>query len=105
MKVEAIGLNRAEVMCRQGQYLTAFGALVEYGHIKKNDPVLLTATSSSVGLASIQISKAAGALAIATTRGMDKKVFFWTPPRRWIKSSLGFSDPFCLRIPIGNWRD
>lgn len=57
------------------QYLTAYGALVEFGQIKKGDPVLITAASSSVGLAAIQITKAAGALAIATTRGADKKPF------------------------------
>jgi NADPH2:quinone reductase len=57
------------------QYLTAFGALVEYGHINARDTVLITAASSSVGLAAIQITKAAGALAIATTRGADKKPF------------------------------
>lgn len=57
------------------QYLTAYGALVEFGRITKGDPVLITAASSSVGLAAIQITKAAGALAIATTRGADKKPF------------------------------
>ncbi|HEX9758589.1 MAG TPA: zinc-dependent alcohol dehydrogenase family protein [Nitrospiria bacterium] len=57
------------------QYLTAFGALIEFGQLKKGDPVLITAASSSVGLAAIQITKAAGALAIATTRGPDKKQF------------------------------
>lgn len=57
------------------QYLTAFGALVEYGHLKKEDSVLITAASSSVGLAAIQITKSAGALSIATTRGADKKQF------------------------------
>jgi len=57
------------------QYLTAFGALVEFGQVKKDDPVLITAASSSVGLAAIQITKAAGALAIATTRGAGKKQF------------------------------
>ena len=57
------------------QYLTAFGALIEFGHLKKDDTVLITAASSSVGLAAIQITKAAGALAIATTRGADKKQF------------------------------
>lgn len=57
------------------QYLTAFGALVEFGRITKSDSVLITAASSSVGLAAIQITKAAGALAIATTRGADKKQF------------------------------
>ncbi len=57
------------------QYLTAFGALIEIGQLKKDDSVLITAASSSVGLAAIQITKAAGALAIATTRGTDKKQF------------------------------
>ena len=57
------------------QYLTAFGALVEFGQLKNGDPVLITAASSSVGLAAIQVTKAAGALAIATTRGADKKQF------------------------------
>ena len=55
------------------QYLTAFGALVEYGQIKKGDQVLITAASSSVGLAAIQITKAADAVAIVTTRGENKK--------------------------------
>ncbi len=57
------------------QYMTAFGALVEFGHLKKEDVVLITAASSSVGLAAIQITKAAGALAVVTTRGADKKPF------------------------------
>jgi len=57
------------------QYLTAFGALIELGQLKKDDAVLITAASSSVGMAAIQIAKAAGALAIATTRGADKKQF------------------------------
>ena len=57
------------------QYLTAFGALIEFGQLKKDDSVLITAASSSVGLAAIQITKAAGALAIATTRGAGKKQF------------------------------
>jgi NADPH:quinone reductase-like Zn-dependent oxidoreductase len=50
------------------QYMTAFGALIQYGNIQKNDQVLITAASSSVGLAAIQIVKAAGGVAIATTR-------------------------------------
>ncbi len=57
------------------QYLTAFGALVEFGQLKKDDTVLITASSSSVGLAAIQIARAADALVIATTRGADKKQF------------------------------
>ena len=57
------------------QYLTAFGALIEYGQTSAQDSVLITAASSSVGLAAIQITKNAGATAIATTRGADKKAF------------------------------
>jgi NADPH:quinone reductase-like Zn-dependent oxidoreductase len=57
------------------QYMTAYGALMQYGNIQKDDPVLITAASSSVGLAAIQIVKAAGGVAIATTRGADKKPF------------------------------
>ncbi|MGB5607311.1 MAG: zinc-dependent alcohol dehydrogenase family protein, partial [Gammaproteobacteria bacterium] len=57
------------------QYLTAFGALIEYGQTNAQDSVLITAASSSVGLAAIQITKSVGATAIATTRGADKKPF------------------------------
>lgn len=57
------------------QYMTAFGALVEYGRLKKEDTVLITAASSSVGLAAIQIVKSVGAMAVATTRGDSKKEF------------------------------
>jgi NADPH:quinone reductase-like Zn-dependent oxidoreductase len=47
--------------------------LVEYGQVKSGDFVLISAASSSVGSAAIQITKAAGATAIATTRGANKK--------------------------------
>ncbi len=57
------------------QYMTAYGALIEYGNLKTGDTVLITAASSSVGLAAIQIVKAKGGVAIATTRGADKKAF------------------------------
>jgi NADPH:quinone reductase-like Zn-dependent oxidoreductase len=57
------------------QYLTAYGALIEYAKIKKGDFVLITAASSSVGLAAIQICRVTGAIPIATTRGESKKQF------------------------------
>jgi NADPH:quinone reductase-like Zn-dependent oxidoreductase len=50
------------------QYLTPYGALVEFGQVKKGEFVLITAASSSTGLAAIQIVKAEGAISIATTR-------------------------------------
>ncbi|MGI4860144.1 MAG: zinc-dependent alcohol dehydrogenase family protein [Janthinobacterium lividum] len=55
------------------QYTTAYGALVELGKVGPGDFVLITAASSSVGLAAIQITKAQGAVAIATTRTASKK--------------------------------
>jgi len=55
------------------QYFTAFGALIELGQLASNDTTLITAASSSVGLAAIQVSKASGAFTIAATRTLDKK--------------------------------
>ena len=57
------------------QYLSAYGALVDIGQLKQSDTVVITAASSTVGLAAIQITRAAGALTIATTRAADKKQF------------------------------
>jgi NADPH:quinone reductase-like Zn-dependent oxidoreductase len=55
------------------QYLTAYGALVTYGNVKRGDFVLITAASSSVGLAAIQIVNAEGAIPIAATRKSTKR--------------------------------
>lgn len=55
------------------QYLTAYGALVHYGKLSKNDYVLITAASSSVGIAAIQTARAQGAISIVTTRTSKKK--------------------------------
>jgi NADPH:quinone reductase-like Zn-dependent oxidoreductase len=55
------------------QYLTAYGALVTFGALKRGDFVLITAASSSVGIAAIEIVNAEGAIPIATTRKSDKR--------------------------------
>ena len=55
------------------QYLTAYGALIQQGALTKGDFVLITAASSSVGVAAIDIAKAEGAISIATTRTSRKK--------------------------------
>lgn len=54
-------------------YVTAFGALIEYGDLKPGDRVLINAASSSVGLAAIQIARMRGAIPIAMTRTGDKR--------------------------------
>src|SRR3546814_20671901 len=46
-------------------YLTAYGGLVEAGRLMAGDRVAISAASSSVGLAAIQIARQAGARPIA----------------------------------------
>jgi D-arabinose 1-dehydrogenase-like Zn-dependent alcohol dehydrogenase len=55
------------------QYSTAYGALVPFGKVAAGDFVIITAASSSVGIAAIQIVKAQGGISIATTRTSAKK--------------------------------
>jgi NADPH:quinone reductase-like Zn-dependent oxidoreductase len=57
------------------QYLTAYGALISIGQLNREKTVLITAASSSVGVAAIQIAKMVGAKAISTTRKAGKKAF------------------------------
>lgn len=57
------------------QYLTAYGALIEFGRLQKDAFVLITAGSSSVALAAIQIARSVGAHAVVSTRGAGKKSF------------------------------
>lgn len=53
-------------------YVTAYGMLLEVGKLARRHVVVITAASSSVGVAAMQIAKAAGAIVIATTRGTSK---------------------------------
>jgi NADPH:quinone reductase-like Zn-dependent oxidoreductase len=65
-------LSPAEGAAVWMQYLTAYG-LVAFGNVKRGDFVLITAPSSSVGVAAIQIANAEGATAIAATRKSNKR--------------------------------
>jgi NADPH:quinone reductase-like Zn-dependent oxidoreductase len=55
------------------QYLTAYGALIDLAKLRSDDFVVITAASSSVGLAAIQIANMVGATTIAVTRTSRKK--------------------------------
>jgi len=55
------------------QYLTAYGALVDIAGLGRGDVVVITAASSSVGLAAIQIANRIGAIPIALTRTSAKR--------------------------------
>ncbi|MET4307555.1 zinc-dependent alcohol dehydrogenase family protein [Bradyrhizobium sp. RT4b] len=55
------------------QYLTAYGALVDIAGLGRGDVVAITAASSSVGLAAIQIANRIGAVPVGLTRTSTKR--------------------------------
>ena len=55
------------------QYTTAYGALVDIANTKSGDFVLITAASSSVGVAASEIANLIGAIPVAMTRTSQKK--------------------------------
>ncbi|MBR0844291.1 zinc-dependent alcohol dehydrogenase family protein [Bradyrhizobium liaoningense] len=67
----ALGFEAAAAMWMQ--YLTAYGALVDVAGLGQGDVVVITAASSSVGLAAIQIANRVGAVPIALTRTSAKR--------------------------------
>ena len=54
------------------QYSTAYNSMVNVAQLQKGEYVLLTAATSSVGIAAIQIAKSVGAIPICTTRSQTK---------------------------------
>jgi NADPH:quinone reductase-like Zn-dependent oxidoreductase len=54
-------------------YLTAYGALIGFAKLAAGDFVVITAASSSVGIAAIQIANSVGAVPIAITRTDAKR--------------------------------
>jgi NADPH:quinone reductase-like Zn-dependent oxidoreductase len=66
-------LSPAEGAAVWMQYVTAYGALLPIARVTKGDFAVISAASSSVGIAAIEIVKAEGAISIATTRKSNKK--------------------------------
>lgn len=54
------------------QYVTAWGALIEQAKLSAGEFVIISAASSSVGVAAIQVALSVGATVIATTRTSAK---------------------------------
>lgn len=65
-------LSPVEACAVTMQYLTAYYPLVEIAGVGPDDWVLVTAASSSAGLAAIQLARRQGARVIAQTRTPDK---------------------------------
>lgn len=66
------GLTTEEAAAVWMPYLTAYGALIDVVGVDPGEAVVITAASSSVGLAAIQIALAVGAVPIAVTRSAAK---------------------------------
>lgn len=66
-------LGAVEAAATWMQYLTAYGALVELASLGRGESIAITAASSSVGLAAIQIANRIGARPVAVTRSSAKK--------------------------------
>lgn len=67
------GLSALESAAVWMAHLTAYGGLVDIAGIGRGDAVIVTAASSSVGLAAIRICNAIGATPIAVTRREGKR--------------------------------
>jgi hypothetical protein len=78
LPVTALAVYPAHLSYEEGasiwmQYITAWGALVHFGRLAPDEHVLITAASSSVGIAAIDVARAQGSISIATTRTAEKK--------------------------------
>lgn len=65
-------MTMVEAAALWAPFLTAHGALFAAGYLKRGETVVITAASSSVGLAAIQLANRAGATTIAVTRSTGK---------------------------------
>ena len=68
---DGLGFERAAACWMQ--YLTAWGGLFDGAQVQAGDVVVVTAASSSVGLAAIALVREAGGIPIATTRTGEKR--------------------------------
>ncbi|GAB7070511.1 zinc-dependent alcohol dehydrogenase family protein [Mycobacterium hodleri] len=66
------GLDAVGAAALWVSYSTAYGALVEKAMMRPGDHVLITAASSGLGLAAIQIANQVGAIPLAVTRSPEK---------------------------------
>lgn len=67
------GLSFEQAACTWVMFLTAYGPLIDEARIQAGEHVVISAASSSVGLAAIQLSNMVGAIPIALTRTSAKR--------------------------------
>lgn len=84
------------------QYLTVWGALVHYGKVRPGQAVLITAASSSVGLAAIELANLLGAVPIAVTRTSRKKKALFDAGAAYVIASTEDDLPEAVRRSTGD---
>jgi NADPH:quinone reductase-like Zn-dependent oxidoreductase len=67
------GVTHEEAAATWMMFVTAYGALINYGKLTSTDTVIIGAATSSVGLAAIQVGKMVGATTVALTRSNKKE--------------------------------
>jgi NADPH:quinone reductase and related Zn-dependent oxidoreductases len=67
------GIGHVEAAATWMAYLTAYGALVDLARLRSGETVAITAASSSVGLAAIDVARRVGARPVAITRTVAKR--------------------------------
>lgn len=70
-----VRLSAIEAAAIWMSYMTTYGALIEYGRLQAGEHIVITAASSSVGIAALQMARMIGAVAIAVTSSPDKREF------------------------------
>ncbi len=58
-----------------GQYTTAYFGLIKQGNINEDSKNLISAATSTAGIAAIKIANMIGATTVCTTRDKDNKSF------------------------------
>ena len=87
-------------------YMTTYGALVQYGKLKAGEHIVITAASSSVGIAAMQMAKALHAEPIAVTTSPGKRDFIAAQePAHIIVSSTEDVAERILEITAGKGAD
>jgi len=71
----APGFTFAEASAVPGVFTTAYYALIDVGHLVKNETVLIHSAAGGVGLAAIQVAHWAGAKVLATAGTEEKREF------------------------------
>jgi len=67
------GISSIEACTIWVAYFTAYTALIELSNIQADDVILITAGSSTAGVAAMELARMVGATTIATTRGSNKR--------------------------------